>query len=430
MITKRYSAWATTLIPLLASTTLAAPAARGDPKSKTCTVKSSDSKEDDTPAIHSAFEDCSNGGTVLFEHGVDYNVWTPVEATDLTDVTISVKGNLHLPKNISYVQGIVADQDLHDWFSFDGTNLNYEGTGDINNGWIYSYGQQWWDANPPGETGIDDRPHLMALDVNGCSISHFKSRKPIAWGLMINGQDVTITDTIIDAESTGGFPFNTDGIGIKARNVSIDNFSINNGDDAIAVTSGANNVRVSHGAIGYQSHGLSIGSLGSNQARFANVTDIHFDDITVSDALYASRIKTWQGGQGIAEDITWSNIFVYNVTFPIFVTQTYIDQGNAGDERPNNSSVIMKGLEWRNFTGSVNTFQPGDGSCVTDVRIQQSPCHQSHTRRMTADTQTSPAGTTSASPTCSTLKPSSSSATPTTPVLTSFWKISSSSRRV
>lgn len=67
-------------------------------------------------------------------------------------------------------------------------------------------------------------------------------------------------------------------------------------------------------------------------------------------------------------NITWSNIRLYNVTFPIFVTQTYSDQNNNdGSERPNNSSVNMEGFTWENWTGTINTYKPGDGSCVTDV---------------------------------------------------------------
>lgn len=67
-------------------------------------------------------------------------------------------------------------------------------------------------------------------------------------------------------------------------------------------------------------------------------------------------------------NVTWSNIRLYNVTFPIFVTQTYFDQNNNdGPARPNNSSVNMESFTWENWAGTINTFNPGDGSCVTDV---------------------------------------------------------------
>lgn len=87
-------------------------------------------------------------------------------------------------------------------------------------------------------------------------------------------------------------------------------------------------------------------------------------------------------------NVSWTNIKVHNVTFPVFITQvsrlqtklpsiaatnhynkTYVDQGNAGSaERPNNSSVELRDFTFGNFTGDINSFNPGDGSCRTTVR--------------------------------------------------------------
>ena len=207
-------------------------------------------------------------------------------------------------------------------------------------------------------------------------MQHFKSSKPIAWGVQVVGSDIQISDTIMDAYSTtGSFPFNTDGFDVTATDVIITNSVIYNGDDAIAVKDGSHNVMYKGGTIGYQSHGMSIGSLGQDQTKLVNVSNIRFDDIAVVDAVYAARFKSWIGGQGLAKDISWTNIKVYNVTFPIFVTQTYVNQGGSQtqiengeiEERLNNATVNMENFTWANFTGTINTFQPGDGSCITDV---------------------------------------------------------------
>jgi len=59
---------------------------------------------------------------------------------------------------------------------------------------------------------------------------------------------------------------------------------------------------------------------------------------------------------------------IHNVTFPVFITQTYIDQGNSGTlDRPNNSSVELRNFTFANITGDINSDNPGDGSCRTDV---------------------------------------------------------------
>lgn len=113
--------------------------------------------------------------------------------------------------------------------------------------------------------------------------------------------------------------------------------------------------------------GLSIGSLGKNQAQFANVSNIHFDRITVAGGLYAARFKSWIGGQGLVSNVSWTNIHVHNVTFPIFINQQYVDQNSAGEaNRPNNSSVVLQDFKFADFSGDINSFNPGDGSCATD----------------------------------------------------------------
>ncbi|KAH9842792.1 pectin lyase fold/virulence factor [Rhodofomes roseus] len=340
---------------------------------------SSNATADDSPAIQAAFTECAQNSVIVFSEGVDYNVYSPITAKNLSNVAIVVQGNLHLPQNISYVQSIVNGTSYAAgtgyWFTFSGPQVDFIGSDNVTTGWIYSYGQAWWDANAYPGTGLVNRPHLMSFNTTNGTIQYLKSSKPIGWNVQLLGSNITVTDTIIDAYSTtGSFPFNTDGFDVTATDVKILNSIIYNGDDAIAVQSGSHNVLFQGGTIGYQTHGMSIGSLGQNQASYANVTNIHFDDITVVNGVYASRFKSWIGGQGLVQNITWSNIRVYNVTFPIFVTQTYINQGGPQTQlengtvidRPNNSTVDMQNFTWANFTGTINTFRPGDGSCASD----------------------------------------------------------------
>ncbi|KAJ5917751.1 exopolygalacturonase C [Penicillium verhagenii] len=349
-------------------------------RSHRCVIPSSNGTANDSPAVLQAFAKCSSDSVIVFQEGVDYNIFTPIAATNLSNVEIQMKGNLHLPQNISTVQSIVNGTsstlyaDGAYWFTLAGPKIDYTGSSNVNNGWINSYGQAWWDANPVNGTGIDSRPHLLSFQTTDGSLKYFKSRKPIAWNVQLQGDNITVSHAFIDAESTGSFPFNTDGFDVTATNVRITDSIIYNGDDAIAVQSGSHNVIFERNTIGYQSHGMSIGSLGETQSEFANVSDIHFSDVTVIDAVYASRFKSWMGGQGIAKNISWKNIRVYNVTFPIFVTQSYTNQGSTETQlgngvttgRVNNASVMMEDFVWSDFTGSVNSWRPGDGSCVTD----------------------------------------------------------------
>lgn len=350
---------------------------------KTCQVpskySSSNGTANDSPAITQAFAKCGNNGVIAFAEGVDYNVLTPISATNLSNVEIRMYGNLNLPRNVSYVRELYnattgGSGNLY-WFEFAGSKVSYVSTPNVTTGWINSYGQAWWDANPANGTGIDGRPHLMYWDITSGHLDHLKSHQPIAWNFRLEGSNITVTNSIVNAYSTtASFPFNTDGFDIAGTDITITDSVIYNGDDAFAIANGAHNIHIQRATIGYQSHGLSIGSLGQNQASFANVSNVLFDDITVIDAVYAARFKSWIGGQGLAKNITWQNIRVYNATFPIFVTQTYINQGGSQTQiengttvgRPNNSTVMMEDFRWVNFTGTVNTYAPGDGSCVTD----------------------------------------------------------------
>ena len=60
----------------------------------------------------------------------------------------------------------------------------------------------------------------------------------------------------------------------SATNVVIDGFTIANGDDAVAIQSGASNVLVKNGFVSHHSHGMSVGSLGQNQGLYANVSNV------------------------------------------------------------------------------------------------------------------------------------------------------------
>lgn len=116
------------------------------PRTKTCVVpssyESSNGVADDSPAFASALAKCSSDSVITFNEGVEYNIFTPIVATNLSNVEIQVEGNLNLPQNISYIQTLVnatSSGTLY-WFTFSGPNVEYIGTDNVTNGWINSYG--------------------------------------------------------------------------------------------------------------------------------------------------------------------------------------------------------------------------------------------------------------------------------------------------
>jgi galacturan 1,4-alpha-galacturonidase len=58
---------------------------------KTCTVRPLGRSRDDTPQILNAFEECNNGGTVVFPEGQNYTIATKLNPV-LYDVRVEWKG--------------------------------------------------------------------------------------------------------------------------------------------------------------------------------------------------------------------------------------------------------------------------------------------------------------------------------------------------
>ncbi|EPQ58845.1 pectin lyase-like protein, partial [Gloeophyllum trabeum ATCC 11539] len=319
---------------------------------------------DDTPNIYRALQDCPSG-PIVFTPNTTYNILTPVQFNH-SDYSVLIQGNLTLPTNVTAVQAAVnASSNGGFWIYFSGQNVSVLGSEDPWSGWIDGHGQQWWDA---GNTIA--RPRMFGFAVDTGSLYNLKFYKPIAWVVSLaTASNVHVGNTLIDARSTGSFPFNTDGIDGSGSNLLVEDSIIYNGDDAFTVgqnSVGTKNVTFRRAYVSYSSHGLSIGSLGKDPSMPANVSDVLFEDVFLENTLYGARFKSWVGGTGLARNVTYRNIGVRNVSFPLYLTQSYVDQEYPGAPRVNNASVIMQDFTYDNFYGDINTFHPGDGSCISD----------------------------------------------------------------
>ncbi|KZO91806.1 glycoside hydrolase family 28 protein [Calocera viscosa TUFC12733] len=318
---------------------------------------------DDTPSFFSSLQSCASR-SVIFAPNTTYNILTPLVVND-SDITISILGNLSLPTNVTAIQAAVNASASGFWFYFSGTNVTLLGSEAEEWGWINSWGQQWWDAG-----NQIARPHLLGFAVTNGLVANLKFYQPIAWCVSLAAAlNVLVKNTVIDARSTGSFPFNTDGFDATGSNLLIEDSVILNGDDALAIgqgSIGSKNITFRRAYVGYQSHGASIGSLGKDPSQPANVSDVLVENVFFENTLYGARFKSWEGGTGLARNVTYRNIGLQNVTFPLYITQSYVDQNDPGGQRFDNASVVMQEFTYDNFWGSINTYHPGDGSCVSD----------------------------------------------------------------
>ncbi|CAG8651226.1 7968_t:CDS:2 [Acaulospora colombiana] len=322
-----------------------------------CEVPHASDSADDSAAIVQVFQQCNRNSEIVFKKGVKYNAWNPMNWGNLSSVVITLDGSIHLPNNITDIQSKVT------------TNPNPPsgGSGDSYDvGAFHGYGQQWWNVNIRTK-----RPQLATFNVTNGSIAKIKVIKPVAWGFNIPGTNITIKDHFVDAAPTNGtrdltpsFPFNTDGFNMGGKNISLDGYYGHNGDDCVSIVNGAKGVVAKNGFCGFSSHGLSIGSLGRNGSNH-QVSNVLFQDWTMDEAVYGARFKSWTGGNGLAENITWRNIHVNNVSTPIFVTQNYYDQDFGRPNNTANTSTHVNNMLFENFWGTIGP-NPTDGTCISN----------------------------------------------------------------
>jgi len=283
----------------------------------------------------------------------------------LTNVEVVIEGNLTLPTDVAYIQSVVGASTFSGhWFRFNGgTNVILRGSTDKNWGWTDSHGQLWWNNN-----NLVNRPHGWGLSkITNVIVRDMKLWQPIAWSYAISGsKNVHAFHNVIHAKSNGtGFPFNTDGIGGGADTVLIERNWIVNGDDCITVGTGGKNVHV-RDMYCEGGHGLSIGSLGKGGA-VADVQNILIENVFSQGALYGARFKSWTGGNGLARNVTWRNMFFNDVPFPIYITQNYWDQNLGGPpDTPDTNSTHIADFTFQNFVGVIRDKPYVEGTCVSD----------------------------------------------------------------
>ncbi|KAG6827924.1 hypothetical protein H0H87_003324 [Tephrocybe sp. NHM501043] len=347
----------------------------GKPLIKKCTVKHNKNGKDDSNNILAAFKECQKDSIIEFQK-VEYNAFTPISLTELDNVIVRFNGNLNLPKDMATVQAainVTKNQPsvratyATPWFYIHGTDISIIGSDDFKWGRFNGYGQQWWDI---GNRTL--RPQLATFNVTNGFLKNLKVIKPVAWGWNLPGQNIRVENHFVDAapnngtrETTTSFPFNTDGFNLSGHNITVDRYYGHNGDDCISVINGAKDIVAKNGYCGFSSHGLSIGSLGRNGA-VQTVQNVLFKNWTMDGAVYGARFKSWTGGNGFADNITWEDITLVGVSTGIFITQNYYDQDKGPrPANPNNSSTRVSNFHYKNFKGTLGTNWT-DGTCISN----------------------------------------------------------------
>jgi polygalacturonase len=187
------------------------------------------------------------------------------------------------------------------------------------------------DGNGAGWWSLSTRPDLIKLEnsntllISGVTIQN----SPKEHLFLSADTNVTVNGITIYAPSTSP---NTDGIDPSGSNILIENCNIADGDDDIAVKPNStycSNIIITNCTIG-SGHGISVGGQTIDGLDGMTVTDITFNGTT--DGL---RLKAGRGFGGLVENVTYSNITMTNVEYPIYITSYYL---NGGDTQPSDPS--------------------------------------------------------------------------------------------
>ncbi|XP_031489184.1 probable polygalacturonase At1g80170 [Nymphaea colorata] len=250
------------------------------------------------------------------------------------------------------------------WLYFHGVDrLTIKGGGTIN-----GRGSKWWDRSCKINSSNPCEPAPTAITFHRSKKLYIKNLE------LLNSQQMHMAFTECYNVKVTGLKVtappespNTDGIHISASSqISVKNVAIMTGDDCISITTNSSKVRLRNVTCG-PGHGISIGSLGRNNS-WAEVHDVLVDGAFLNNTDNGVRIKTWQGGTGFVEQVTFRNIVMENVSNPIIIDQYYCDSFVPCPNQTTN--VKVNGVTFSNINGTSATIEAIRFTCSDSFPCQ------------------------------------------------------------
>uniref|UniRef100_A0A7N0T3A8 endo-polygalacturonase n=1 Tax=Kalanchoe fedtschenkoi TaxID=63787 RepID=A0A7N0T3A8_KALFE len=306
-----------------------------------------DGQTDDTQAFGKAWQQaCSSGGNgaaatfMVPKNGVFLVKPVTFQGPCTSSVTVKIMGTIIASKNAGDFE-----KDRKYWLLFDNVNnVNVNGGGTIDGN-----GANWWRNSCKINPSKPCTKAPTAVTFNECKNINVENLA------IQNAQQMHLTfmkcENVVASNlmvTSPGHSPNTDGIHVSGtQTISITNSVIKTGDDCISIVSGSSSVKATDITCG-PGHGISIGSLGADNSE-AHVSDVMVNRATISGTMNGVRIKTWQGGSGIARNIVFQNIVMNNVSNPIIIDQNYCDHQKCHQE---NSAVRIQNVMYSNIKGT------------------------------------------------------------------------------
>ena len=221
------------------------------------------------------------------------------------------------------------------------TNVEITGGGIIDgNG-----GSGWWGTAPNYSNPVSTRPRLIRFSgssskpINNCSVHDITLQNSMSFHIIsAYTNNITFNNVTIIAPSNSP---NTDAIDPAGNNMLFYNCHISNGDDCIAVKADGtpcSNIAVSNCAFG-TGHGLSVGGQTNSGLNGMVVTNCTFNGTTSG-----LRLKADPTQGGLVQNLTYANITMTGVQYPIVFYSYYggnANIGNPGDGRAETDAAVF-----------------------------------------------------------------------------------------
>ena len=322
---------------------------------------------DDTSAIQAAIKAAGagpatnslSGGTVKIPGPGTY-LCGPIIFTNNVNLEVDAGATLEMLPVASYPGGssppdFITANNLHD--------VEISGSGTINGQADFS---GWWDGR-----STSARPYMIMI--NKCSrvlIQNVLLENPAKMHIAFKGADGNITIQNITINTPGNSP-NTDGIDLIGTNCLVQNCSISDGDDNIALGSSSavsSDTLVTNCAFG-TGHGVSIGSNTEGGVSNLNVVNCTFNGTEYGIRMKSDNASSGGSGQGgLAQNLTYANLTMTNIVDAAIVIYSYYEEIGtptgitpltaAGEPVPGfvtNTTCVWRDITISNLTATVSS---------------------------------------------------------------------------
>ncbi|MGD0057892.1 MAG: glycosyl hydrolase family 28 protein [Verrucomicrobiia bacterium] len=225
----------------------------------------------------------------------------------------------------------------------------------------------WWGQN----LSTAQRPDFINIQGSSSNIliEGVTLQNPPTFHMVLKGNNLNLTIQNLTINTPGNSP-NTDGMDLQSTNVLIQNCSISDGDDNIEIGGSAGpaaNITVSNCTFG-TGHGLSIGSITSG-----GVHNLLVSNCTFNGTANGIRMKSDRDIGGLVQNLTYLDITMTNVGYPILIWSFYDEVGTPNNITPSTAAgygpqpVITTTPFWQNILISNLTATANAGVNVTGV---------------------------------------------------------------